>query len=52
MDAAAIAHLMGAGQLRRPAPEPVEVGGLARFDRPLPDLGSYDQLLGGGGRLQ
>jgi len=52
MDAAAIAHLMGASQLRRPAPEPVEVGGLARFDRPLPDLGSYDQLLGGGGRLQ
>lgn len=52
LDAAGIAHLVGASQLQRPAPEAIEVGGLARYDRPLPDLGSYDRLLGASGRPQ
>jgi hypothetical protein len=52
MDAAAVAHLLGASQLRRPAPEAIDVGGLARYDRPVPDLGGYDRLLGVGGRPQ
>lgn len=34
----------GAGDLRAPA-EPVEIGGLRRYDRPQPTLADYDQLL-------
>jgi transposase len=44
-DVAAIRHLMVAGQLVRPVVEAIEVGLLARYERPLPTLNSYDQLL-------
>lgn len=30
-----------------PFSEPVDVGVLARYDRPLPDLAAYDMLLSG-----
>jgi hypothetical protein len=36
---------MVAGQLARPVVEAIEVGLLARYERPLPTLNSYDQLL-------
>jgi transposase len=32
----------------RPGAPPIEVGELARYDRPLPDVGAYDLLLGEG----
>ena len=44
-DEAAVRHLVSAQQLERTPPEPVEVGQLARFERPLPTVGEYDQLL-------
>jgi transposase len=44
-DAAAVRHLVSAQQLDRTPPAPVEVGQLARFERPLPTVGDYDQLL-------
>ena len=33
-----------AAELRPPA-EPVDIGGLSRYDRPQPTLNDYDQLL-------
>lgn len=47
-DSAAVRHLLAAGQLERPRPEALEVGALAQFARPLPEVGEYDQLLAGG----
>ena len=44
-DVAAIRHLMISAQLDRPAVEAIEVGLLARYERPLPVMSSYDQLL-------
>lgn len=44
-DEAAVRHLMTAQQLERARPETVEVGLLAQFERPLPTVGEYDQLL-------
>jgi transposase len=44
-DEAAVRHLVGAQQLEHARPEAVEVGLLAQFERPLPTLGEYDQLL-------
>jgi transposase len=44
-DVAAIRHLMVAGQLAKPAVEAIEIGLLARYERPLPVMTSYDQLL-------
>jgi hypothetical protein len=32
-------------QLDRPAVEAIDVGQLARYERPLPVMSSYDQLL-------
>jgi hypothetical protein len=46
-DAAAIRYLMTSGsELDRPA-EPIEVGALARYERPLPEMTHFDQLLAG-----
>jgi hypothetical protein len=46
-DSAAVRHLLAAAELeRRPVP-PLQLGLLAQFDRPLPSLGEYDQLLAG-----
>jgi transposase len=47
-DVAAIQHLLLAGRLVKPAVAPIEVGLLARYERPQPVLSGYDQLLGKG----
>ena len=46
MDVSAVVLLLnsGDGELRTTA-EPVEIGGLRRYDRPQPTLADYDQLL-------
>ena len=44
-DVAAIRHLMISAQLDRPAVEAIEVGLLARYERPMPVISGYDQLL-------
>jgi transposase len=44
-DEAAVRHLVGAQSLERTPPQAVEVGALAQFERPLPAVGEYDQLL-------
>jgi hypothetical protein len=49
-DAAAVEHLMGARQLARSRPEPLDVGVLMSFERPLPEVTEYDQLLTAGAR--
>lgn len=48
-DRAAIEHLLLSPTLARPAAAAVEVGALVQFDRPLPSVASYDQLLVGAG---
>jgi hypothetical protein len=45
-DAAAVQHLVTANELVRSRSEPFEVGGLQRYDRPLPQMHEYDLLLG------
>jgi hypothetical protein len=49
-DAAAVRHLMGATELERAQPAAVDIGPLVAFERPLPQLREYDQLLAGGVR--
>lgn len=49
-DGAAVRHLVAAADQERVPPALLEVGALARFERPLPDVSPYDQLLAGGGR--
>jgi len=44
-DVAAIRHLMLAGHLDRPTVMSVDIGPLARYERPMPVMTSYDQLL-------
>jgi transposase len=44
-DSAAVRHLLATPHLVRVAPATVEVGALAIFERPLPDLAPYDGLL-------
>jgi transposase len=44
-DGAAVRCLLSAGELTHPAPTPLTLDGLERFDRPLPALDAYDQLL-------
>lgn len=44
-DAAVVRYLLGAEQLERGAPEILEVAGLGRYERPLPTVSEYDQLL-------
>ena len=46
-DPAAVTYLLRAGQLTRPRAEAVEVGELARFERPEPEMRGYDALLEG-----
>jgi len=45
-DVAAIRHLMQAEHLDRPAAVSLEIGSLARYERPMLVMNSYDQLLG------
>lgn len=44
-DVAAIHHLLMSDQLQHAAAEIVEIGGLAAYERPLPTLAEYNQLL-------
>jgi hypothetical protein len=44
-DAAAVRHLLRATELNRPRTELVELNGLERYERPLPQMNEYDQLL-------
>jgi len=44
-DGAAIRHLHTAEQLNRPVIAAMEIGELARYERPLPVMTGYDQLL-------
>ncbi len=44
-DVAAIRHLLAAEQLNRPMIAAIEIGELACYERPMPVMTSYDQLL-------
>ncbi len=44
-DIGAVLYLLGAEKLKRQKPEPVDVGGLARYERPMPEFTDYDLLL-------
>jgi transposase len=44
-DVAAIRHLMLAGHLDRPKSTAIDIGPLARYERPMPLMHSYDELL-------
>jgi hypothetical protein len=44
-DAAAVRHLLTATELSRPRNELLELNGLERYERPLPLMNEYDQLL-------
>jgi transposase len=46
-DVAAVRYLLTEAGLHKARPAPVDVGALARYDRPLPDLADYDTLLSG-----
>ncbi|MGH2461860.1 MAG: IS21 family transposase [Chloroflexota bacterium] len=48
-DSAAVQHLMVTPDLTRRTMDPIEFGALAQFERPLPTVDAYDQLLVGGG---
>ena len=39
-------HLLTATELSRPHTELLELNGLERYERPLPLMNEYDQLLG------
>ncbi len=47
-DVAAVRHLLNTDDLAHQPPPPLEVGDLERFDRPMPTMDTYDQLLGHG----
>jgi hypothetical protein len=42
----AVRHLLTATELDRPRAELLELNGLERYERPLPQMTEYDQLLG------
>jgi len=44
-DAAAVRYLMTSHELEARQPDPIEVGVLAQYERPLPEVVHYDQLL-------
>jgi hypothetical protein len=44
-DVAAIRHLMLSDQFDRPPVEAIDLGHLARYERPMPVISGYDQLL-------
>jgi hypothetical protein len=46
-DVAAVRYLLTEAGLHKARPNPVDVGVLARYDRPLPNLADYDTLLSG-----
>jgi transposase len=44
-DVAAVRYLLTEASLHKAQPAPIDVGTLARYDRPLPNLADYDTLL-------
>jgi hypothetical protein len=48
-DPAAVQHLIHTHELNRPPCEAMEIGFLERYQRPLPVMNEYDQLLAMGG---
>jgi hypothetical protein len=44
-DVAAVRYLLTEAGLHKARPEPVDVGALARYNRPMPSLADYDALL-------
>ena len=44
-DVAAVRYLLTEAGLRKAQPEPIDVGELARYDRPMPTVADYDTLL-------
>jgi transposase len=44
-DVAAVRYLLGEAALHKPLPMAVDVGELARYDRPMPSVADYDTLL-------
>ncbi len=44
-DVAALRHLLLSEGLRHTAAPPVEIGALAAYERPLPTMAEYNQLL-------
>ena len=46
-DVAAVRYLLTEAGLHKARPDPIDVGELARYDRPLPNLADYDTLLSG-----
>jgi transposase len=49
-DIAAVEHLLIAETLRHVVCEPMDIGSLERYHRPLPVMNEYDELLTAGGR--
>lgn len=47
-DVATVRYLLTAEELNRAPAEPIDVGLLGRYERPLPEISGYDQLLTGG----
>jgi hypothetical protein len=45
-DVGAVQYLITASELDRPPRDPIAVGALARYDRPMSTVSQYDQLLG------
>ena len=44
-DVAAVRYLLGEAALHKARPTPVDIGELARYDRPMPSVADYDTLL-------
>ena len=44
-DVAAVRYLLTEAGLHKAKPDPIDVGALARFDRPMPSVADYDTLL-------
>lgn len=44
-DVAAVRYLLTAAGLHKSPSGPIDVGALARYDRPMPSLADYDTLL-------
>jgi hypothetical protein len=44
-DVAAVRYLLTEAGLHKARPVPIDVGGLARYDRPMPSVVDYDTLL-------
>jgi hypothetical protein len=47
LKATAVRYLLGQAGLQKAPPVPVDVGSLARYDRPMPSVADYDTLLPG-----